>query len=136
MNRSTRTQTRTPHAVAIMMAGLAAVMVAAPAAAQPLVGTCGDLPDHLEACTAFECTFTHPFTGGEETRAVVGEENGNCHYRESMPNDGEMNCSYDEATRKTMATYYRSYFTTGGPPDGEDAFNNALKDGTCEVSGY
>lgn len=27
-----------------------------------------ELPAHLEACKPFECTFTHPFTGEEETR--------------------------------------------------------------------
>lgn len=36
--------------------------------AQDLVGDCDELPAHLEACKPFECTFTHPFTGEEETR--------------------------------------------------------------------
>ncbi len=128
-------KTSVTRASKLVTAGLLAT-AAFSATAQDLVGTCGDLPDRLEACEKFECTFTHPFTGGEETRAVIGMSDGACQYQESMPNDGEMNCAYDEPTRKKMAAYYRSYFTTGGPPDGEDAFNNALKDGTCEVSGY
>lgn len=112
---------------------------AAPTWAEGLVGTCAELPDRLEACEPHTCTFTHPFTGGEESRSIVAEEEGECIYRESMPNDGLMECRYDESTRKDMAAYYREAFEaerTGAEPPDNALLNTALADGTCEVSGY
>jgi hypothetical protein len=118
---------------------LAAVMTASPVLAQDTIGTCADLPAHLEACEAFTCTFTHPFTGGEETRTVVPGDDGVCLYRESMPNEGELTCRYDESTRADVAAFYRASFATESssqiPPE-DNPLNAAMADGTCEVKGY
>lgn len=113
-----------------------AMFAAAPVAALDLVGSCGELPDKLAACEEYSCTFTHPFTGGPETRTVEGLEGDTCKYRESMPNKGAMDCAYDAATRQAMADYYRSYFETGNPPGDGNPLNDALADGICKVSGY
>jgi hypothetical protein len=115
---------------------LLAALIAMPAAAQDMIGTCGELPDKLAACEKFSCEFKHPFTGDNQTRTVKGMEGDKCLYHESMPNKGSMDCSYDEAWRIKVADFYRSYFTTGNPPAGGNLLNEALGDGTCQVSGY
>jgi hypothetical protein len=116
----------------VLLLGLAAT----PLVAQDMVGDCGDLPDKLAACEEFSCTFTHPFTGGSETRSVKGIQDELCQYHESMPNKGSMDCAYDETRRVTMADYYRAWFETGNPPPGGNPLNDAMGDGTCKISGY
>jgi len=130
---------RTGVTPALISVALLATFYATALQAQDPVGECTDLPEHLAACEAYECAFTHPFTGSEETRAVAPEEGGLCLYRESMPNDGEMTCRYDEAGREEMAAFYRASFdamASGEAPPDNDVLNAAMADGTCRVSGY
>lgn len=128
-------QGRRKFPLGALLAGLAAATMTTPIAAQDLVGDCGPLPDRLAACEPFTCTFTHPFTGGSETREVRGPDGDNCLYHESMPNKGSMDCTWDEATRARMADFYRESFA-GGAPSAGNPLNDALADGTCKVSGY
>lgn len=138
MHSSGSRSTPDPRAAVIAIAWLG-ILITTPLLAQDTIGTCADLPSRLEACEPYECTFTHPFTGGEETRAVSPGEDGVCVYRESMPNNGEMTCRYDEATRKDIAAFYQESFdaeSSGEAPPGNDALNEAMTDGTCQVFGY
>lgn len=118
----------------LLSTGLLAALVSAPLAAQDVVGDCKDLPDRLQACAEYSCTFTHPFTGGSMTRNVKGMQGEHCLYHETMPNDGSMDCSFDAAGRDRFADFYRSSFA--GNPPAENPLNTALGDGSCKISGY
>lgn len=123
---------------------------------------CQALPDMLTSCTPFQCEFTNPFDGKQHTRQVLGMVDGKCNYVESMPNGGQMTCNYNEDTRKNVAEYYRDIdeqsknaesiginlsFDTSGSGEGDvtvdgnpvnsnHSLEDAMKDGTCVVSGY
>ena len=123
----------------------------------PLETECGEFPDMLETCTKHTCRFTHPLTGEEMTREIVGIVNGNCSYTEKMPNNGQMDCKYTEEMRKAVAQYHRNLasaesFGTEASVDlgseevevtytinGKSVSNplqEALTTGECIVSGY
>lgn len=118
---------------------LIGMVLALPVAAQDLIGTCAKLPEHLEACAPYECTFDHPLTHTRETRTVAIQENGLCRYRESMPSEGAMTCHYDVRTAREVADYYRAYFDAllaDEAPPADDVLDSVLADGTCAVTGY
>lgn len=111
------------------------VCVTAPISAQDAIGTCGDLPDKLEACEQYSCEFTHPFTGEEMMRSIEPAADGMCSYHETMPNNGEMNCEYDQADLTEIAEYYRVSFESPEPVE-PNALEAAMADGRCVISGY
>ena len=61
----------------------------------------------LNSCTKYKTQFTHPLTGDNLTREIVGIVNGKCNYIEQMPNGGIMECKYTENNRKAVAQYYQ-----------------------------
>jgi hypothetical protein len=108
------------------------------------------LSTYLKQCTPYTDIFTHPFTGEELNREVVGlNADGLCEYNEEMPNDGLMECKFSEQTRKVMAQYYDDVvisgpgsmnFNTGTYTlDGKTVTNpldEVMNNGTCTISGY
>lgn len=68
---------------------------------------CDSFPDMLEVCIEYACEFTHPITGEQMTREIVGINNGKCNYLEQMPNGGKMDCEYTEEMRIAVAKYHR-----------------------------
>ncbi|MDT8287746.1 MAG: hypothetical protein RQ748_11600 [Elusimicrobiales bacterium] len=118
---------------------------------------CDSLPDKLDKCERFTCSFRHPFAGKNMTRRILGIREGACIYTEEMPDGGEMRCSYDEKLRKNVARYMRkelsaktsgtsvSLSISGGEPEVRQTLNGeettdprqeALDSGVCEISGY
>ncbi len=103
---------------------------------------CSELPDKLIECEPFSCEFEHIMTGEMMTREIVGLVDGKCHYTESMPNDGTMDCEYSESIRKTIAQYYsdletgsESTYTIDGE-EVEDPLQEVMNRGDCTISGY
>lgn len=106
------------------------------------------LPYHLDQCETYSETFTHPMTGEELKKEVVGlHAEGYCEYIEEMPNGGLMQCKYSEETRIVMASYYKDIdrFSSFGSVkityklDGktvENPLDEVMKNGDCKVSGY
>ena len=119
--------------------------------------------DKLEKCQAFEFKFRHPFTGGMMKKKIIGlNKAGRCVTYEQMPNNGRMDCKYTTVQRKAIAKYLRQIegknirfkfnisiktnmkTTTGNMKTSErvagkkitNPGNEALKDGTCVISGY
>ena len=106
------------------------------------------LPGNLEKCTAYSEEFVHPFSGEELTRKVVGlNADGLCEYKEEMPGDGLMTCTYSEKTRKVIAQYYKDqalsssfagtntmYVLNGKSV--KNPLDEAMKNGDCIISGY
>src|SRR6056297_599448 len=92
--------------------------------------------------------IVHPFSGEELTRKVVGlNADGLCEYKEEMPGDGLMTCTYSEKTREVIAQYYKDqslsssfagtntmYVLNGKSV--ENPLDEAMKNGDCIISGY
>lgn len=111
--------------------------------------------DHLESCAEYQDTFIHLLMAEDMNREILGFVDGTCHYFEQMPNDGEMNCEYDEDLRITVAQYYKdlaeadtysvsfsinsegatSTYTIDGV-EVENPLQEALDSEACVVSGY
>ena len=113
---------------------------------------CSNLAEMLDSCTPHTCLFTHPFTGEEMQREIVGLTGDNCSYTEQMPNDGKMDCIYNKDQRLAMADYYETSLkaesiesninvldgvsiTTIEGEAVENPLDSFLADGTCIVSG-
>ncbi|MDD3175072.1 MAG: hypothetical protein PHU51_01190 [Candidatus Nanoarchaeia archaeon] len=116
---------------------------------------CIGMASKLDSCSAFQCSFTHPFDGQEYTRTIFGIVNGKCKYVETMPNGGQMECNYAESMRKAVAKQYQLYednpdatygmsgdllsgeftYTIDGV-EVEDPLSVAMSDGTCIITGY
>ena len=64
------------------LGGLMLLLAAGTANAQE----CDQFADRLESCTAYTCTFSHPFTGASMQRTIEGLSDGVCAYSEQMPN--------------------------------------------------
>ncbi len=117
------------------------------------------LAAHLEDCTKFEQEFIHAFTGQKQQRRVTGMKEGKCHYVETMPMKGKMECHYPPEKLKDIADYYRistrfknarikskTEFVDGKPVtktrhfiDGKEvrnALQESLDNKECVVSGY
>jgi hypothetical protein len=101
--------------------------------------------------------FTHPFTGEEMERRIVGLDGDSCTYEEQMPQNGQMRCTYSESVRVAVAEYYRVTFSAEESrtevhiefPSGEtgtrytidgrevgNPLNEAMSNGDCVISGY
>jgi len=106
------------------------------------------LPHHLEECTAYSETFTHPMTGDELNKEVMGlDEDGLCKYKEEMPNGGLMECKFSKETRLVMAQYYKNearYSSFAGikityklnGKTVENPLDVVMNNGDCTISGY
>ncbi|WP_234571285.1 hypothetical protein [Rhodohalobacter sp. 614A] len=66
-----------------------------------------ELADNLETCSAFTQEFEHPFTGDTLERNITKTSDAECTLTESMPNGFLMTCTFSEAARKSVASYYR-----------------------------
>ena len=73
--------------------------------------SCDAFPDKLESCSVFKCQFIHPLSSVSMKKEITGLVNGKCHYIEEMPNNGRMECNYEESFRKAVAQYYRDVDT-------------------------
>lgn len=121
-----------------------------------LADNCNAFPDKLESCSVFACHFIHPLSGGSMKKEITGLVDGKCHYVEEMPNNGKMECNYEENFRKVAAQYYRDVAVAssseadlswkyGEAPEikysinGKEVANplqEAADTGICLVSGY
>ena len=120
---------------------------------------CDSFSDMLETCTPYICQFTHPLTGEQLTREIIGTNGDVCVYSEQMPNNGKMDCEYTEEMLIAVAKYVRDLanaetFGTElsadlGPGESEvnttytingkvvdNPVQEALDSGQCVVSGY
>jgi len=77
-------------------------------ASAPQIKGCDALPDKLDKCEPFKCTFTHPLTGEPMTKEIRGVSGNKCVYVEQMPNGGKMECNYLESMRKSVAQFLKS----------------------------
>lgn len=115
-----------------------------------------ELADNLESCSAFTQEFEHPFTGATFERNITKSSDTECTFTEGMPNGFLMTCNFSEASRKSVATYYRDLATaesfgtetsqsmdeddeqsTTYIIDGEEVENPlqaSMENGTCVVS--
>jgi hypothetical protein len=140
------------HGVLIVIALNLAAATTAPKAEQK---ECPLLAEKLETCTPYTCTYKHPFADIKLERKILGLKNGKCGYVETMPNNGRMECSYDEAARKSLAklsrllvnaketssktSYKNGKQVTVTLVDGVEVDNpvaTALENGNCKILGY
>lgn len=69
---------------------------------------CSEYADRLDTCAAYECSFTHPFTGKPMKKSIIGlEPDGKCLTHEQMPGNMMMKCRFEEGYRKEVADYIR-----------------------------
>lgn len=113
--------------------------------------------DNLNSCINYKISFTHPLTGEELEKEILGIEDGKCVYVEQMPNGGKMRCKYSETERVLAAQYYldlalaESTKTEAevdlGSENGnptyivndkivENPLQEFMNTGVCEISGY
>lgn len=115
-----------------------------------------ELADNLESCSTFTQEFEHPFTGATFERKITKTSDTECTFTEGMPNGLLMTCNFSEATRKSVARYYRdlaaadSFGTKTSQSVGEDdeqsttytidgkevenPLQETMENGTCVVS--
>jgi len=63
----------------------------------------------LATCTPEVIEFTHPFDGQTHIKEIVGQEDDKCHYKESLPNNGQMDCYFSQAQLKDLSEYTDSF---------------------------
>jgi len=125
-------------------------------AAPAIADECDAYVAHLKDCTPFVCTFKHPFTGKPMQKAVVGVAGGQCKTTEQMPNKGKMECNLSPARRVAIVEELRMLaaakkvesegkgnaagkMKTTVKADGkpvQNALQDAMNAGECEISGY
>jgi len=69
---------------------------------------CDVYPVKLDSCSAYRCQFKHPFTGELMQKEILGFVDGVCSSTEEMPNNGKMECKYNEGTRKAIVQYLKN----------------------------
>lgn len=68
---------------------------------------CADYAAKLESCAPYACTFTHPITGAQLQRKIVGLADGACVTSEAMPGKRTMQCALPPDLRKAVAAFFR-----------------------------
>lgn len=111
--------------------------------------------DKLNECTKDKVTFKHPITGDTLEKEILGVVDGKCSYVEQMPNNGKMECKYNESERKAMAQYYKDTvsadsigisvnadsdktsvkYTINGK-EADNPLQEMMDGGVCIISGY
>ncbi len=117
------------------------------------------LLQHLAECKAFAQEFHHPLMGEKLERRITGMKDGKCHYVETMPAGGKMECNYPPEKLADIADYYKNSarfknarikshtkFVDGKPVtktrhfiDGVEVRNplqESLDNDECQVTGY
>jgi hypothetical protein len=91
--------------IACLVLMLTAAAHAQSAASKP--AECADYAAKLESCAPYACTFTHPITGAQLQRKIVGLIDGACVTSEAMPGKRTMQCALPPDMRKAVATFFR-----------------------------
>ncbi|MDP2653256.1 MAG: hypothetical protein Q8Q08_04415 [Candidatus Omnitrophota bacterium] len=69
-----------------------------------------EMADHLESCTPYVYTYTHPLGGQPTERRVEGMVDGKCLFREEVSDKTMLECRYPEEFRKVVARFYRETY--------------------------
>ena len=65
------------------------------------VNTCQNLPQKIEHCETFTCQMSHSSSDSFVIRhSISGMAGNNCHYEQTMPNNGRMTCNFSPWQRK------------------------------------
>jgi hypothetical protein len=68
---------------------------------------CAEYASKLESCSPYSCTFTHPMTGAELERKIIGLTGGICATVEAMPGGHTLRCEFPADVRKSVAAFFR-----------------------------
>ena len=116
---------------------------------------CTNYSSMLDPCTPYTCTYTHPMTGEQIEKKIIGQTGGKCLTVEQMPGGGRMECSYTVEMRKAVSQFMASSAGKEGSVaattsmdgktkttytvDGKQVANplqTSIENGQCKVAGY
>lgn len=117
------------------------------------------LAENIENCTPKVIAYQHPLIDEIHTKEILGLKNNLCHYKETLPNGGLIECYFSKTQQLAIAEHAMNLenvseigvsVSSDLSPSGSDTtitethdgnvvtnpWNDAFADGTCVVSGY
>lgn len=64
-----------------------------------------ELADKLGTCTPYTINYIHAVDGATYSKKILGIQDSKCQYLESMPNDGQLQCSFSSEQHIQLAEY-------------------------------